>query len=310
MGASPPSAGSGYSVFRLSASSCPLRGQDAAPAVGRLAHCISLAEKRLNTVCEEAKCPNIHECWGEHKTATFMILGDTCTRRCRFCSVKTGLPKGVDLLEPQRVAESVAIMKLAHVVITMVNRDDLPDGGAAVLAATVTAIRRAAPDCTIEVLSSDLMGVPQSIRTLCDSRPEITSHNIETVRRLTPMVRSRSDYDRSLQFLQLAKSFDRETAIKSSMMLGLGETKEEIVQSMDDLLSVEATVLNLGQYLQPTRNHLPVQKYWRPEEFDELRAIALEKGFDHCEAGALVRSSYHAKEQYEAYRKRAHPLYR
>lgn len=269
-----------------------------------------IQDERLNTVCEEARCPNIHECWGEHRTATFMILGDTCTRRCRFCAVKTGLPRTVDRDEPFRVAESVAKMDLSHVVITMVNRDDLRDGGAGILAATVRAIREAAPDCGTEILSSDLMGREESIRILAESGPDILSHNIETVRRLTPLVRSRSSYDRSLLFLKLCREIDPEAVTKSSMMLGLGETRDEVVEAMGDLLGAGVTMMNLGQYLQPSRTHIPVQRYWTPEQFFELREIALEKGFTHCEAGPLVRSSYHAGEQYESYRRRVHPLYR
>ena len=194
-------------------------------------------------------------------------------------------------------------MGLAHVVITMVNRDDLADGGASILAATVRAIYATAANCTVEVLSSDLMGDESSIRILCASQPEITSHNLETTRRLTPLVRSRSDYDRSLSFLRLAGQFDPQTIVKSSLMLGLGETWEEVLTTMDDLLANGATMINLGQYLQPSRTHLPVQRYWRPEEFAGLRALAIEKGFTHCEAGSLVRSSYHAGEQYRLYRR-------
>ncbi|MFW5994977.1 MAG: lipoyl synthase [Spirochaetia bacterium] len=264
----------------------------------------------LTTVCEEARCPNIHECWGEHKTATFMILGDTCTRRCRFCSVKTGLPSAVDIGEPRRVGESVAQMQLEHVVVTMVNRDDLKDGGAGIVAATVRAVRHASPGTTIEILSSDLMGKYDSIKTACESRPEIMSHNVETVPRLTPSVRSRLTYGRSLEFLRLAREIDPGTATKSSIMLGLGETREEVLGVMDDLLENGVSIMNLGQYLQPTRSHLPVQKYWTPEEFGELRERALEKGFTHCQSGPLVRSSYHAGSQYAEYRRSTHPLYR
>lgn len=264
---------------------------------------------QLTTVCEEARCPNIHECWGEHRTATFMILGDTCTRRCRFCAVKTGLPRVLDEDEPMRVAETVRAMDLAHVVITMVNRDDLDDGGARILAETVRQIHAQAPGTTVEVLSSDLMGDRESIRIACESRPEIMSHNLETVRRLTPNVRSRSTYERSLLFLRLAKEIAPDSVTKSSLMLGLGETRDEILEAMEDLLESKVGLLNLGQYLQPTRTHLSVQKYWTPEEFTELKERALEKGFVHCESGPLVRSSYHAGEQYELYRRRIHPLY-
>lgn len=267
-----------------------------------------MREERLTTVCEEARCPNIHECWGEHKTATFMILGDTCTRRCRFCAVKTGLPNTVDWTEPKRVADSVAQMGLRHVVITMVNRDELKDGGASIMAQTVRAIHHAAPECSVEVLTSDFMGDREAIAAVMEAKPEIFSHNIETIRRLTPQVRSRSDYDRSLNVLRAAGEIDSAAVVKSSMMLGLGEGEAEIHDAMEDLLAHGVRVMNLGQYLQPTRRHLPVQKYWSPEEFAALKAKAYDLGFLHCEAGPLVRSSYHAGEDYESYRKKIHPL--
>ena len=262
-----------------------------------------LSKKRLNTVCEEAACPNRHECWGSHRTATFMILGDTCTRRCRFCSVKTGLPDPVDWDEPQRVAESVSEMNLAHVVITMVNRDDLQDGGSEVMAQTIKAIHRSSPDCKVEVLSSDMMGRASSLETMLAAQPEIMSHNIETVERLTPSVRSRSDYHRSLKFLAMSHDLNPAIVTKSSMMLGLSETREEVEQAMDDLRSVNVSLLNLGQYLQPTPNHLPVQRYWTPEEFEQLKQTAQSKGFIHVESGPMVRSSYHAGAQYDTYLK-------
>jgi lipoic acid synthetase len=260
-----------------------------------------LARKKLNTVCEEARCPNIHECWGRHRTATFMILGDTCTRRCRFCSVKTGKPGAVDWDEPERVAQSTAEMELKHVVVTMVNRDDLDDGGAEVMARTVASIRRAAPDCKIEILTSDMMGRRESIARMLAARPDIMSHNLETVERLTPAIRSRSDYHRSLGFLRTSYELDPGIVTKSSLMLGLGETEAEIEQSMDDLRSAEVSLLNLGQYLQPTPTNLPVLRYWTPDEFAALKETALAKGFIHVESGPLVRSSYHAGEQLEAY---------
>lgn len=262
-----------------------------------------LSSKRLHTVCEEARCPNRHECWGEHRTATFMILGDTCTRRCRFCSVKTGLPDSVDWNEPGRVADSAAQMGLSHAVITMVNRDDLEDGGAEVMAQTIRAIHSVSPACTVEILSSDMMGRQESLKTMLDAQPEIMSHNLETVERLTAKVRSRSDYRRSLGFLEKSYALDPDIVTKSSLMLGLGETQDEIVQAMDDLRSVHVSLINLGQYLQPTPNHLPVQRYWTPEEFDQLKQIAQEKGFIHVESGPMVRSSYHAGEQYSTYLK-------
>lgn len=256
-----------------------------------------MREKKLHTVCEEARCPNIHECWAVRKTATFMILGDICTRGCRFCAVKTGLPTELDLQEPERVAESVETMGLKHVVITAVARDDLKDGGAAVFAETVRAIRRKNPFCTIEVLPSDMLGNESSLQTLMDARPNIMNHNIETVRRLTPKVRARAKYDRTLEFLRRAKEMHPDIPTKSSLMVGLGETKEEILETMDDLLANDVDILTIGQYLQPTKKHLKVIKYYHPDEFAELKEIAMQKGFSHCEAGPLVRSSYHADEQ-------------
>lgn len=256
-----------------------------------------MRDKKLNTVCEEARCPNIHECWSERKTATFMILGDTCTRGCRFCAVKTGLPNELDWGEPERVAESVEIMGLKHVVVTAVARDDLNDGGAAVFAETVKAIRRRVPGCTVEILPSDMKGDYESLHTLMEGEPDIFNHNIETVRRLTKKVRARAMYDRSLELLRRVKEIRPNTPTKSSIMVGLGETKEEIVQAMDDLLAHNVDIMTIGQYLQPTKKHLNVERYYHPDEFEELKQIALEKGFRHCEAGPMVRSSYHADEQ-------------
>lgn len=256
-----------------------------------------MRDKKLNTVCEEARCPNIHECWSERKTATFMILGDTCTRGCRFCAVKTGLPNELDWNEPERVADSVQIMGLKHVVVTAVARDDLKDGGAAVFAETVRAIRRKNPGCTIEILPSDMKGDYDSLHTLMDSEPDIFNHNIETVRRLTKRVRARAMYDRSLELLRRVKEIAPNTPTKSSMMLGLGEEKEEILQAMDDLLANNVDIMTIGQYLQPTTKHLYVERYYHPDEFAELEKIALKKGFTHCKSGPLVRSSYHADEQ-------------
>jgi lipoyl synthase len=256
-----------------------------------------MREKNLHTVCEEARCPNIHECWAERRTATFMILGDVCTRGCRFCAVKTGLPTELDWEEPERVADSVRLMNLKHVVVTSVSRDDLKDGGAAVFAETIRAIRRKNSSTTIEVLPSDLAGKQENLMVLMDANPDILNHNIETVRRLTPSVRSRAQYDRSLEFLLRAKGLQPNTPTKSSLMVGLGESKEEILETMDDLRTNDVNILTIGQYLQPTKRHLKVEKYYSLEEFEELRKIALSKGFSHCEAGPLVRSSYHADEQ-------------
>lgn len=259
-----------------------------------------MREKSLHTVCEEARCPNIHECWAERRTATFMILGDICTRACRFCAVKTGLPTELDWKEPERVADSVQLMNLKHVVVTAVSRDDLKDGGAAIFAETIRAIRRKNPFTSIEVLPSDMAGKEENLRVLMDAKPDILNHNIETVRRLTPRVRARAQYDRSLEFLRRAKEMAPNIPTKSSLMVGLGETKEEILQVMDDLRANNVDIMTIGQYLQPTRKHLKVEKYYTPEEFDELRQIAFSKGFSHCEAGPLVRSSYHADEQVNA----------
>lgn len=259
-----------------------------------------MREKNLHTVCEEAKCPNIHECWSVRRTATFMILGDVCTRACRFCAVKTGLPTELDLKEPERVADSVQLMNLKHAVITAVARDDLKDGGSAVFAETVRAIRRKSPLTSIEVLPSDMGGVEENLRTLLEAGPDILNHNIETVRRLTPRIRARATYERSLEFLRRAKEILPNVPTKSSLMIGLGETKEEIIETMDDLRANNVEIMTIGQYLQPSKKHIKVEKYYSPEEFQELKEIALSKGFNHCEAGPLVRSSYHADEQVSA----------
>ncbi|MCE7793042.1 lipoyl synthase [Salipaludibacillus sp. CUR1] len=259
-----------------------------------------MRDKKLNTVCEEAKCPNIHECWAERKTATFMILGDICTRACRFCAVKTGLPTELDEQEPERVADSVKIMGLKHVVITAVARDDLKDGGSGVFAETVRAVRRKSPFTTIEVLPSDMGGREENIRTLLAANPNIFNYNVETVRRLTPTVRARATYERTMEVLRRSKEMKPRIPTKSSLMIGLGETKEEIIETMDDLRAVDVDILTIGQYLQPTKSHLKIVKYWTPEEFAELKEIAMSKGFKHCESGPMVRSSYHADEQVNA----------
>ncbi|WP_394234522.1 lipoyl synthase [Niallia oryzisoli] len=267
-----------------------------------------MRESNLHTVCEEARCPNIHECWAVRRTATFMILGDTCTRACRFCAVKTGLPTELDLKEPERVADSVQTMNLKHVVVTAVARDDLKDGGAAVFAETVRAIRRKNPFTSIEVLPSDMGGVFENLKTLMDAKPDILNHNIETVERLSPRVRARAKYERSLEFLRRAKELQPDIPTKSSLMVGLGETKEEILATMDDLRANHVDIMTIGQYLQPSTKHLPVEKYYHPDEFKELKEIAMEKGFSHCESGPLVRSSYHADEQVNEAAKQKHSL--
>ncbi len=253
-----------------------------------------LRERGLTTVCEEARCPNLHECWSHHRTATFMILGDTCTRNCRFCAVKTGDPEDPDASEPDRIASSIEKLSISHAVITMVSRDDLPDGGARYLAATGTAIHHRLPETTVEYLSSDMMGKAESIEILIESKPEILGHNIETVRSLTPLVRARSDYNRSLDFLRTARRLDKKILLKSSIMLGLGEEMDEILTTLKDIRETGCDILNIGQYLQPTRHHLPVKKYWHPEDFDLLAEKAGDMGFGKVVAGPLVRSSYHA----------------
>src|SRR5690625_1414628 len=259
-----------------------------------------MREKRLNTVCEEAKCPNLHERWSERQTATIMISGDTCTLVCRFCAVKTCLPTELDCDEPERVVDSVKILGLTHVVITAVVRDDLKDGGAAVFAETVRQVMKKNPGTTIEILPSDMKGDYESLHTLMSSEPDIFNHNIETVRRLTKRVRAIAQYDRSLELLQRVKNIAPNTPTKSCMMVGLGETIEEILEAIDDLLAHDVEIIQIGQYLLQTKKHLNVERYYHPDEFEELKEIALDKGFTHCVAGPLVRSSYHADEQVTA----------
>lgn len=228
--------------------------------------------KSLHTVCEEAKCPNIFECWS-HRTATFMINGSICTRGCRFCAVTTGLPTELDLAEPEKVAEAAEQMGLKHAVVTAVARDDLKDGGASVFALTVQAIRRRLPLCNVEVLIPDFQGKWDSLRIVLDSNPNILNHNIETVERLSDMVRSRAKYRRSLELLSKSKELSPKISTKSSLMVGVGETLEEILQTMQDLREVNVNFITIGQYLQPTRKHLKVKKYWHPEEFTLLKEV-------------------------------------
>jgi len=252
--------------------------------------------KTLHTVCEEAKCPNIHECWA-NRTATFMILGSICTRACRFCAVHSGKPTELDLQEPQRVAEAVVQMGLQHVVVTSVARDDLADGGSSIFAETIKAVKSTSPLCNVEVLIPDFMGNFDALKTVLNEKPHVLNHNIETVERLSDRVRSKAKYLRSLELLQRSKQYNSNIPTKSSIMIGLGETKEEIVQTMDDLRGVGVNILTIGQYLQPTKTHLRIVKYYRPEEFEELRKEGLRRGFSHVESGPLVRSSYHARDQ-------------
>jgi lipoic acid synthetase len=259
----------------------------------------------LHTVCEEARCPNIYECWGEHGTATFMILGDVCTRRCGFCAVTSGRPRpGVDAEEPERVAEAVAAMGLRHAVVTSVDRDDLPDGGADHFARVVGAVHRRCPETAVELLTPDFRGVPEALDTVLASGPEVFSHNVETVPRLYRRARPGSRYERSLELL--AEAARRRDAgayrgrVKTGIMLGLGESVEEVRATLADIRRAGVEIVTLGQYLRPTAGHLPVERFVPPEEFAAHRGHALELGFAHCEAGPLVRSSYHAHEHVAA----------
>lgn len=255
-----------------------------------------LDELKLHTVCESAKCPNHWECWSRG-TATFMIAGDRCTRACHFCAVATARPLALEEDEPQRVAEAARRMKLKHVVITAVARDDLPDGGAAHFARTIDKVREVNPDVVIEVLVPDFNDQDAAIETVLAARPHIYNHNLETVRRLTPRVRHRATYDRSLSVLKKVKAHCATTIYtKSGLMLGLGEREEEVLQAMRDLRAVGCDILTLGQYLQPTLKHLPVVEFIRPEKFAEYQAVARTMGFVHVASGPLVRSSYHADE--------------
>lgn len=255
-----------------------------------------MREADLHTVCEEARCPNIGECWSRG-TATFMILGDTCTRSCGFCAVKTGRPGLLDTAEPRRVALAIQRMGLHHAVITSVNRDELPDGGAAIFASTIEWVRRLSPATTIEVLIPDFKGDRDALATVLAARPEILNHNTETVPRLYRQVRPQAVYERSLELLRRAKELDPGTVTKSGLMAGLGETEPELLQVCRDLAAHGVDVLTVGQYLQPTPAHLPIARYWTPEEFARVREQALAMGFTHVESGPLVRSSYHAEEQ-------------
>lgn len=252
-----------------------------------------VSDLRLHTVCESAQCPNRWECWSQG-TATFMIAGDRCTRACGFCAVTTAKPFALEEDEPQRVAEAVGRMKLKHVVITAVARDDMPDGGALHFARTIEAIRQRDPTVVIEILVPDFNGKEESLRTVLNAAPHVFNHNLETVERLSPVVRSRAKYRLSLQVLQRAKQIRPESATKSGIMLGLGETETEIFQTMDDLREHDVEVLTLGQYLRPTPQHLPVVEFITPEAFDLYGEIGRKKGFTHVASGPLVRSSYHA----------------
>ncbi len=260
-----------------------------------------VTDLRLHTVCESAACPNIGDCWNRH-SATFMILGNVCTRRCGFCAVQKGPPDAVDYDEPRRVATAVARMGLRHAVVTSVNRDDRAYGGAELFALTIRAIRQLVPDCSVEVLVPDFQGSRKAMDIVTDASPDILNHNVETVSRLYRTVRAGSDYQRSLDMLRYAKESSPSVPTKSGIMLGLGETRDEIHAVFRDLREHGVDILTVGQYLRPSLDHLAIQKYYAPEEFEELRAVGRSLGFVHVESGALVRSSYHADEAIDAVR--------
>ena len=258
-----------------------------------------LRTSELHTVCEEAHCPNIGECW-ERGTATFMVLGEVCTRACSYCAVATGIPQGVDLQEPVRLAEAVESLGLKYAVITSVDRDDLPDGGAFIFAQCIAQVRKRLPACKVEVLIPDFAGNWDALEKVMDARPDTLNHNIETVRRIFRRVRHKGNYDISLELLSRANALAVDGVTKSGMMVGLGETWDEIIQTMRDLRSVDCDLLTIGQYLRPSQKHVPLARWYTPDEFDELRREGEALGFRHVASGPLVRSSYHADEQHEA----------
>jgi lipoic acid synthetase len=258
-----------------------------------------MRDLNLHTVCEEAHCPNVGECW-EHGTATFMILGDVCTRNCPYCAVAHGRPPAYDLGEPDRVAAAVAELNLRHAVITSVDRDDLPDFGAEIFARTIRGIHERVPGCSVEVLVPDFQGNEASIRAVLDARPEIYNHNTETVPRLYKKARPGGRYPRVMEIFRLAKAYAPDIPTKTGLILGMGETTEEVVEVMKDLRERDVDILTLGQYLRPSSEHLPLDRYYTPDEFSELARIGRDMGFRHVEAGPLVRSSYHAWEQVQA----------
>ena len=259
-----------------------------------------MQDLKLNTVCEDARCPNIGECW-HHGTATFMILGDVCTRACAYCAVAHGRPTELDTAEPARVAEAVERMRLRFAVITSVDRDDLADGGASIFADTIRRTRARVPGCQIEVLIPDFQGIESSLRTVLDAGPDVLNHNIETVPRLYRMARSGGRYRRSLELLDRSRQYRPDIATKTGIMVGLGEEHDEIVTVFDDLRHAGVSILTIGQYLRPSPRHAEMTRYYHPDEFAALKRIALDKGFVHVESGPLVRSSYHAHEQADAF---------
>ncbi len=258
-----------------------------------------LRSHNLNTICEDAMCPNIAECWGKHRTATFMILGDICTRACAFCAVTSGRPTEYDLMEPRRVAAAIADLKLKHAVITSVDRDDLKDGGAMIFADTVREIRRLDGTVKVELLTPDFQGSLDSVRTVIDAGPDIFSHNIETVRRLYPAIRFKSDYTTSFGLLKAAKMMNSRIFIKTGIMVGLGEEKEEIIELLHDAVDAGVDILTIGQYLRPSMKHAEIKRYYHPSEFAELRDIGRSLGIRWVFSGPLVRSSYHAEDVFD-----------
>jgi lipoic acid synthetase len=259
-----------------------------------------MRDLKLHTVCEEAQCPNIGECWS-HGTATFMILGDVCTRACSYCAVAHGRPAAVDAAEPARVAHAIETLDLSYVVITSVDRDDLPDGGASVFAATIRETRARLPECRIEVLIPDFQGDEAALRSVLDARPDILNHNTETVPRLYRMARSGGRYARTLELLDRARAYAPAIPTKTGLMVGLGEERDELIATLEDLRGVGCSILTIGQYLRPSASHAPMVRYYHPDEFRDLKDLALEMGFVHVESGPLVRSSYHAHETADAY---------
>jgi lipoic acid synthetase len=259
-----------------------------------------MREMKLNTVCEEARCPNIGECW-HHGTATFMIMGDVCTRACGYCNVTHGAPLALNPHEPENLARAVEAMSLAYVVVTSVDRDDLPDFGAGAFAATVRAIKARRPECRVEVLIPDFQGEESALRTVLEARPDVLNHNTETVPRLYRAARPGGKYARALELLDRASTIAPDIPTKTGLMVGLGETRDEIVDVLRDLRKVDCRILTIGQYLRPTQAHLPMERYYTPEEFRDLKRVALDLGFGHVESGPLVRSSYHAHEQADSY---------
>jgi lipoic acid synthetase len=258
-----------------------------------------MRDSKLHTVCEEARCPNIGDCW-ERKSATFMILGDICTRRCHYCAVTTGRPIGVDVGEPERLAQTVKEMGLKYCVITSVNRDDLADGGAFIFSMCIKRIRETTPGCQVEVLIPDFDGNEVALQRLVKARPDVLNHNIEAARRVFPKVRPKGNYQRSLELLARVKEMDAAMPTKSGIIVGLGEDTDEVVETMKDLRFVGCDLLTIGQYLRPSAKHWPIARFYKPSEFEELRKIGMDMGFKHVASGPLVRSSYHADEQHAA----------